>query len=77
MSGADVCVGERCIVGSYSASVDLQEESAALVFGGELPLEDLISHRFPLECIREGIDIALHPDAQSLKIVIQPQRRTQ
>ena len=75
MSGADICVGERRILGSYSASVDLQDESARLVFGGELPLEELISHHFPLERIREGIDMALHPDEQSLKIVIQPQRR--
>src|SRR5581483_852998 len=37
LSGADVCVGERTIFGSYSASVDLQKESAELVFGGELP----------------------------------------
>ncbi len=30
VSGADVCVGERVIFGSYSASVDLQRESADL-----------------------------------------------
>jgi L-iditol 2-dehydrogenase len=76
MSGADICVGERRIVGSYSASIDLQEESARLVFSGELPVEQLISHRLPLEEIRQGIDLALHPDEQSLKIVVQPQRRT-
>jgi L-iditol 2-dehydrogenase len=75
MSGADVCVGERKIVGSYSASIDLQEASARLVFSGELPVERLISHRIPLEEIRRGIDLALHPDEQSLKIVVQPQRR--
>jgi L-iditol 2-dehydrogenase len=75
MSGADICVGERRIVGSYSASIDLQEESARLVFSGELPVERLISHRIPLEEIRRGIDLALHPDEQSLKIVVQPQRR--
>jgi len=77
MSGADICVGERTIFGCYSASVDLQAESARLVFGGELPVEELISHRLPLEEIRKGIDLALHPDEQSLKIVIQPQRRAQ
>jgi L-iditol 2-dehydrogenase len=76
MSGADICVGERRILGSYSASVDLQEESARLVFGGELAVEELISHRLPLEEIRKGIDLALHPDEQSLKIIVQPQRRT-
>jgi len=75
MSGADICVGERRILGSYSASVDLQDESARLVFSGVLPVERLISHRLPLEEIRQGIHLALHPDEQSLKIVVQPQRR--
>src|SRR3954468_23259155 len=43
--GADICVGERTLFGCYSASVDLQKNSADLVFGGELPLDELISHR--------------------------------
>jgi len=73
LSGADVCVGERMVVGSYSASVDLQKESADLVFSGHLPVEDLISHRFPLDQIRAGIELALHPEPTSLKIVVYPQ----
>ncbi|MGD0500451.1 MAG: alcohol dehydrogenase catalytic domain-containing protein [Bryobacteraceae bacterium] len=72
--GADICVGERSLIGCYSASVDLQAESAALVFGGELPLDELISHRLPLVKIRSGMDLALHPGPKSLKIIIQPQR---
>ena len=74
LSGADICVGERTIFGSYSASVDLQKDSADLVFSGALPVEDLISHRFPLNEIRAGIDLALHPEPKSLKIIVQPQR---
>jgi len=74
VSGADICVGERVIFGSYSASVDLQQESADLVFNGLLPVEDLISHRFALNEIRAGIDLALHPEPKSLKIIVQPQR---
>jgi len=74
ISGADVCVGERLIFGSYSASVDLQKESASLVFSGALPVEDLVSHRFSLDAIRTGIDLALHPEPKSLKIIVQPQR---
>jgi L-iditol 2-dehydrogenase len=73
-SGADICVGERTVFGCYSASVDLQKESARLVFSGELPLEELISHRLPLEEIRSGMDLALHPGPKSLKIIVQPQR---
>jgi L-iditol 2-dehydrogenase len=72
--GADICVGERVVFGCYSASVDLQQESARLVFSGELPLEELISHRLPLGKIRSGIDLALHPGPKSLKIIVQPQR---
>ncbi len=73
LSGADVCVGERTIFGCYSASIDLQEESARLVFE-ELPVEDLISHRFALNEVRAAIDLALHPEPESLKVVLEPQR---
>jgi L-iditol 2-dehydrogenase len=76
-SGADICVGERKLFGCYSASVDLQKESAELVFSGALPVEELISHRLPLGKIRSGFEMALHPDARSLKIIVQPQRWSQ
>jgi L-iditol 2-dehydrogenase len=76
VSGADICVGERTLFGAYSASVDLQAESARLVFSGALPVEDLISHKLPLDCIRSGIDLARRPDELSLKIIVQPQRWT-
>ena len=74
VSGADICVGERVLCGSYSASVDVQEESAELVFSGKLPVGELVSHRYSLSRIHEGIERALHPDAESLKIIVQPQR---
>lgn len=74
VTGADLVVAERNLVGYYSADVDLQAESARLVFGGELPLEELISHRIPLSDIHKGIWQALHPDDKSLKIIVQPQR---
>jgi len=77
ISGAAICVGERSLFGCYSASVDLQKESAELVFSGALPVEELISHRVPLVKIRSGFDLALHPGPESLKIIVQPQRWTQ
>jgi L-iditol 2-dehydrogenase len=75
ISGADICVGERVLLGSYSADVDLQAESARLVFSGELPLEQLISHRVRLDDIARGIHIAQHPSEESLKVVVHPQER--
>ena len=77
LSGASICVGERTIFGCYSASVDLQKESADLVFSGALPVDLLVSHRLPLAKIRSAFDLALHPDAQSLKIILEPQRWTE
>jgi L-iditol 2-dehydrogenase len=74
VSGADVCMGERAILGSYSASVDLQKQSADLVFSRALPVDELITHRVSLREIHRGIERALHPDEISLKIVVQPQR---
>jgi L-iditol 2-dehydrogenase len=75
ISGSDVCVGERMLFGSYSADVDLQAESARLVFSGELPLEQLISDRVCLSEIERGIAIAQHPGERSLKVVVHPQER--
>ena len=74
LSGASICKDERMLFGVYSASVDLQAESARLVFSGEIPAEELVSHCIALEEIERGIDLALHPDGKTLKIIVQPQR---
>ncbi len=69
---AAVCVEEKSLLGSYSASVDLQDESARLVFSGEMELERLISHRFTLNESVEALQLAAHPQPDSMKVVIQP-----
>ncbi|MGB8889748.1 MAG: zinc-dependent dehydrogenase [Candidatus Korobacteraceae bacterium] len=69
---AAVCVDEKSLLGSYSASVDLQEESARLVLSREVDLERLISHRFPLAGSIEALHLAAHPNPDSMKVVIQP-----
>jgi L-iditol 2-dehydrogenase len=71
LSGADICVGERAIFGSYSASVDLQKQSADFVFSGKLPVGLLISHRLPLANIEEAFALATSPTENSLKIIVQ------
>jgi L-iditol 2-dehydrogenase len=68
---AAVGVEEKEILGSYSASVDDQAESAALVFGRKLPVRELISHRFPLEQIEEALELAARPADDTLKVVIR------
>jgi len=69
---AAVCVDEKSLLGSYSASVDLQQESIDFVFSREMDLEKLISHRFPLNQAVEALQMAAHPQPDSLKIMIQP-----
>ena len=72
---AAVCMDEKTLMGSYSASVAIQDEVTQMVFEGYesgFDLTQLISHRFPLEEAVAAIDLASHPRADSLKIVIQP-----
>jgi L-iditol 2-dehydrogenase len=69
---AAVCVDEKTLLGSYSASVDLQEESVRFVMNREMDLERLISHRFPLSNGVEALRLAARPQPDSMKIVIQP-----
>src|SRR4029077_6904391 len=69
---AAICVDEKTLVGSYSASVDLQEESVRFVMNREMDLEQLISHRFPLQDAAQALELAAHPQPASMKIVIQP-----
>jgi L-iditol 2-dehydrogenase len=69
---AAVCVDEKTLVGSYSASMDLQEQSVRFVMSREMDLERLISHRFPLEESQHALELAAHPQPSSMKIMIQP-----
>jgi L-iditol 2-dehydrogenase len=69
---AAICVDEKALVGSYSASVDLQEESVRFVMNREMDLEQLITHRFPLQAAAEALELAAHPQPASMKVVIQP-----
>jgi L-iditol 2-dehydrogenase len=69
---AAVCVDEKMLLGSYSASVELNEEVADFVFNGGLDLAGLYSHRFPLAQSLDGLRLAAHPQPDTMKIAIQP-----
>ena len=68
---AAICVDEKTLLGSYSASVELQKESVRLVMSREVDLDRLISHRFPLSSSVEALNLAARPQPDSMKIVIQ------
>jgi L-iditol 2-dehydrogenase len=69
---AAICVDEKTLVGSYSASVDLQDESVRFVMNRDMDLAALVSHRFPLSESTKALDLAAHPQPSSMKIMIQP-----
>jgi len=69
---AAICVDEKALLGSYSASVDLQDDSVQFVMNREMDLERLISHRFPLRDSARALELAANPQPASMKIVIQP-----
>jgi L-iditol 2-dehydrogenase len=73
---AAVCMDEKTLMGSYSASVAIQQDGIDLVFegyrSGKLDLTKLISHRFGLEDAAEAVRLASNPQPDSMKIVLKP-----
>jgi L-iditol 2-dehydrogenase len=72
---AAICVDEKTLLGSYSSSFGILDEVTELVFGGYqngFNLTRLISHRFPIEEAVAAIEVASHPKADSMKIMIDP-----
>jgi L-iditol 2-dehydrogenase len=70
-----VCMDEKSLIGSYSAAAALLDEVIELVFDGYtkgFDLTQLISHRFSLDQAMKAIEIASHPTASSMKIMIEP-----
>jgi L-iditol 2-dehydrogenase len=71
-----VCMDEKTLMGSYSSSFEILDEVTDLAFGGYrngFDLTQLISHRYPLEKAVEAIEVASHPKADSMKIMLEPQ----
>ncbi len=70
-----VCMDEKTLLGSYSSSFGILNEVTELVFGGYrngFDLTRLISHRFQMEEAVAAIEVASHPKADSMKIMIEP-----
>ena len=67
-----ICVDEKTILGSYSASVDVLDETIRLVFSKKVKVAPLISHRFALEEVNAAFDLASHPTESSLKVLVKP-----
>jgi len=65
-------VEEKELLGSYSADIDLQADSARLVFSRRLPLAALVTHTFPLEAFATALDTFVHRRENAIKVVVEP-----
>jgi L-iditol 2-dehydrogenase len=62
---------EKDILTSYSASVELQDRAAQLVFGREIRVRELVSHRLPFRQALEAFELARRPGPRTLKVVVE------
>lgn len=67
-----ICMEEKKLIGSYSASVELQGEAAHLIFDRRIEVARLVSHRIPLERFPEALSLAARPSGNSMKVLVQP-----
>jgi len=66
-----LCAAEKELLTSYSASVEVQDLAARLVFGREIRVEELITHRFPLGEASRAVEVAARPAPGVLKVMLQ------
>jgi L-iditol 2-dehydrogenase len=66
-----LAVAEKQLLTSYSASVEVQDLAAQLVFGRELRVRELITHRLPLADAARALELASRPAPGVLKVVVE------
>ena len=66
-----LCSAEKQLLTSYSASVDVQDLAAQLVFAREIRVRELITHRYPLEEAVTAIERAARPAPGVMKVMVE------
>ena len=73
MDVSQICVEEKKLIGSYSASIELQAKAAELIFSRTVKVAGLVTHRFGLDqVVGRHPGLAGHPSQDSLKVMIRP-----
>lgn len=66
-----LCSSEKQLLSSYSASVDVQDLAAQLVFAREIRVRELITHRYPLDETAAAVERASKPAPGVLKVMVE------
>jgi L-iditol 2-dehydrogenase len=67
-----LCAAEKEILTSYSASVDVQDRAARLVFERRVRVRELVTHRLPLREAGAALALAGRVEPGVLKVVLRP-----
>ena len=68
----DICVSDKTLIGSYSADIDLNQETARIIFRKKIKIQPLITHHFSLKNAKEAFNLFNNPSNGSLKVLIHP-----
>ncbi len=68
----DLCLDEKQVVGSYSASPEETDEAAEIVFGEEIEVSRLVTDVIPLSEAPRAFEIAAEASGGSIKVVVVP-----
>lgn len=66
-------IAQPAVLFSYGAAPRDMSEALEWIASGQVQVGDLVTHRFPLEGLRDAFDLASNPRENSLKIILQPQ----
>ena len=61
---------ELSLIGANGSSPDHNRRALGLIASGAVPVDDLITHRVPLERVQDAIDAVLSGEA--IKVVVEP-----
>lgn len=66
-------ISQPVVLFSYGAAPRDMTEALEWIASGQVKVGDLVTHRFPLEGLRDAFDLASNPRENSLKVIVEPQ----
>ena len=72
VDGGQIGMAEKQIIGSYSASIELNSLTREILLNDSYPWREFVTHIFPFDEISSALNLARSPEGGSLKIAVTP-----